>query len=592
MTIEELTSRTVGELLDDPRFGVELCRRAVVATALGYYDKNPYIQYEATSGKDEVPQKDRSAFVTKRSNNTFGYRRTRSEAPEYAMPDTEHFAQCSEFCYDVYMNSFGFRIPGGDSFWFPYYLVPDESKPDEYVYLGKLDCPEQVALVYDPHGIGLFGDREYHERGPALDAFRRVVRPGDVVVTPGHIMLYVGRCMADGKEYMMHCWPVGGGNLRMDSGRQAHENGGAAILQTMESLLLGDIRVPTRPRYVLTEDKTAPCFGIIRPLSAEKMRTMHMSPATAARLLYPRMAIFKALTDRTVYDQVQEGELVTVYETVRNNSSAAYAHLPVCEPIGEGTEFVSCSEGGVFGQNAVSWELNVPATKEVRVSYTVKITKKCGETVTFPAGTIASVPTRTFKQKVGKAPLTAQQRKTLAELKAAPASEHFEDLDYVNRFYREVLGMEIGLPKTVQDYVNLRFEIRNLARYEEPESVFPMMVAKELTGEEKRFADMEVPMHLSGRYVCLDVDDVQNDARLRAFEIREYFYQPGDVFVTFGPSCSEEKPTQENIELDIYLGCGKALRCTAAGTEILPFADSIALHLRQSLCVTLRPAMV
>ena len=584
--MKDYSQYSVEQLLADPEVGLAGLQQMLVATAMAFYDKNPNVQYESNSSKDTNPADDKGTDVTKLAYSGNGLRRTRGVSPEYAMPDTRMFAQCSEFVYNVYWNTFGYQTYGGGQV---YSSINRPTSDGQFVFMGNIECPEQVVLIYDPNADGTFGDREYKDRDAAIRAFKEKRQPGDILATREHIMMYLGDCFGDGKEYAIHCWPYRGGSMRMDTGEQKSEPSGAAHIQPAYDLWEKEDVVRFEPKCLLNEkQKIASRWALLRPLIAENMKQKHPSQAVLSRLAYPRMAIYKALDGISVYDHLLPKQTVTLRETIANNSLQDYENLRITEPLPKGASFLSCSEGGARNGDAVTWTIRVPGGQRVSVAYTVQIDAPCGEFVTFEAGSVDRIPTRTFRQKVGCAKLSDEQRQKLLALKVFYAKDTFEDLDFVNRFYREALGMEIGLPKTVEDYLSLRFARREMTNVDSGIS-FPMLVPKQL--DDARLERMEVSFHLSGRYVCLDETDRQNDSHLRALEMQESFYQPGDVFVTFGPGVTEATPTKENIEIDIYLGNNKALRYTASGAAICEFEPSIGRLLRQSLCVTLRPIM-
>ena len=585
--MKDYSQYTVEQLLADPDVGLAGLQQMIVTTALAFYDKNPNVQYESNSRKDTNPGDDKGTDVTKLSCSGNGLRRTRGVSPEYAMPDTRMFAQCSEFVYNIYWNTFGYQTYGGGRT----YSCANRPIGDDgqFVFLGNIECPEQVIVVFDPNADGTFGDREYKNRDAAIRAFKEKRQPGDILATREHIMMYLGDCFGDGKEYAIHCWPYRGGSMRMDTGEQKTEPFGAAYIQPAYDLWEKEDVVRFEPKCLLNEkQKIASRWALLRPLIAENMRKQHPSQAVLSRLAYPRMAIYKALDGVSVYDHLLPKQIVTLRETIANNSLQDYENLTVTEPLPRGANFLSCSEGGAVSGNTVTWTIRVPKGQRVSVTYAVQVDMPCGEFVTFASGSVDRIPTRTFRLKVGCAKLSDEQQEKLAAVKVFSSKDTFEDLDFVNRFYRETLGIEVKLPKTVEDYLALRFTRREI-KNADTGLTFPMLVPKPM--DDERLQRMEVPFHLSGRYVCLDETDRQNDSHLRALEMLESFYLPGDVFVTFGPAVTEQSPTKENVEIDIYLGKNKALLYTASGSEVCEFEPSIGRLLRQSLCVTLRPSM-
>ena len=176
-----------GDILIAPAPGAPVdkatAQQAVIQTALAYYDKGMPIQYDSNG-------------VTIQNKNDYGgaCRLTSGEAPEEGGSDHTVYSVCSDYCYDVYFNAFGYKLMGSPRMCRTSPMTLTSAK--EPIIVCKYD-----ATGTDPDAMT--------NQQEAIDKARAILEPGDVIVgygSSGHAMLYIGNYKNDGTDYIIHCW--------------------------------------------------------------------------------------------------------------------------------------------------------------------------------------------------------------------------------------------------------------------------------------------------------------------------------------------------------------------------------------------------
>ena len=554
-TGQPLTEYTTGEL------DRKTLENALIQTALAYYNKGANVQYDISNT---------TIFATSRS----GKRRLNCrQSPEQAAYDTAIYTSCSKYVFAVYHDAFDYEMPNYDTNW-------------EQVY--DMSSEGEIVVVKFGEAYGTTGETD---RAKAIAELNEKILPGDVIFASppndpngGHTMLYLGDFKGDGNRYVIHSWPVGGGNLDMKTGADKREPNGAITLQTLEELVLtssGD------PNYSIDRDKIG-FFFLLRLFDASDFKECKLTPSAVTRMQYPNLVVDK-IADRYIYDDVLPGEEITFTETVENRSETDYSELTVTEYVPEGATLVS-AEGAVVSENALTWKLTLKAGEKQDLVYTVKNEKQPGEMLVFESGTAGMIPTRTMSFKVASYRLTEDQKAALAkitsdkEFSTLPASftdGTFHNLDAMNDFYRDVLGIEVNLPATFEEYLNGRFKTYTPTGLE-----FKMFEAKDEGKADQHLLDMEINHAMTGQYLFTGTDSSG-----RIFDILPQYFQPGDLFITTKAEIAVPKVINEDVILYVNLGRGYVLCYDKNGTSIEKFSTTVQRGLVSCLFVGLRPSM-
>lgn len=542
-------------------------QRAVQEVALAYYYKNPYMQYEARE-------------LTIQGKWSGMMRNTHYAPPEYASADSEHFSQCTDFICDVYHEAFGYAP-------FNHAVAPGTGTH-------MIKVPED-----DPMIVYRWWNGSETTMEQAHQKLREILEPGDWLSTngilkdgrrDGHLMLYLGDCFGDGVKRVIHCC-----GKALDPGRSFEcerrdrvEQFGSLRFQNMEHTWFTP---GERPFWDLTERSHVGIgFTVVRPIMAKDF-THTITPATLSRMRYPRMAIDRR-ADKTKYNELVQGERLTVTLEIKNFGTEPYSRLKVVENLPENVTIVS-STGGTVSGKSITWLLNVPADEARTVSYTVTVDAGRGEFVTFPAGMVDEIPTRELNFVVGGKRLSLNRVDALRRVALSPAFFDYQpkdsgDVSFVTEFYRQKLGIRLDLPATIQEYIDDHFTLMptpELADEDYPEDTHMLMLKPE-DQRHRAWDEMTLYDHLGGRYLFTGWD-----TKGRTLDLKQPFYQPGDIVLTMWHSNRTRAENPEHMGVYLYLGYGKVLGFGDGKLQTLEFNDTIYCILKNNLFVVLRPSL-
>ncbi|MBQ7566922.1 MAG: S-layer homology domain-containing protein [Oscillospiraceae bacterium] len=523
----------------------EQLQQALVETAFAYYYHNPYVQYDGRA-------------ITSGGKG----RQADKGAPEDADVDSQVYSVCSNYCEKNYYEAFGFALYDGVTRTRTWCCMPTGTAGIAYQYIG----PETPLSVTE-------GEKDLQK---ALTESRKILEPGDIICgansESGHAMMYVGDCFGDGKQYILHCW---GSSWITETGEDKKEGAGSIKLQTVDECCYA---TGTSPNWYLGSGRHSDLgFAIMRPLDDPKCPKVP-TPSAASRLLFPRLEIWRD-TDRTKFTAAQPGEEIPVTVTITNNSKTEYKELPVVEHLPENAALVegSVTNGAKIEGKDIRWSVKVPAGKTIQLTYKVKMPATIGETVLFPKGKVAEIETRETSLVVGGKELTIAQQTAIADYgkTAAEGGKSFADLDFFNRFYGKALGIDLGLPKTTAELVRKLTKVNGNYLYRKTP----------VAAEDAALDRMILPLHFTGLYVSSE----NNWSRVRDYN--RAFYQPGDLFICLKDKNTNAVKRTSDVDLMVYLGGGRVLTHTAAGTEITLYAQSIGKALKYNVLMVLRPTL-
>ena len=574
-----LAKLPISELRKTPE-GLELIRDAVAQTAIAYYYKRPYTQYEA-------------APVTAVECIYYSPHYRHVDAmPEFAEWDTRYFNLCRGFTHDVYHAALcdkdgnGYQTMGGNVYDLNGYHARknDFFASNSYVMFHDDDGEKSQFSNYKPDGLT-------HKQ--AVDKMNEMLLPGDIIDGDGHLLFYIGDALGKGRRDVLHCWPTSGGAYRPDRGKEhKYEPFGAITCQSMDALILNSRRAKGTPSWYMYEEVSSrDDFGIHRPYMDDAMTDYYLSPSAIARVRYRGITLSKC-ADRSVYDHVAEGECFTVTLKIANRGGAAFKDIPFSETVPEGCELVS-APGAVVSGRTLSWVATVEPKETCTVSYTLRVTAKRGEMISVPAGDCGGIATRDFTLKVGVSHITEEQKALLDEtaynLNGFPELLDFDDLRQAKRFYEKALGFCPELPDTVDEFV--KATMKKAAVQSDPEgNTMEMLVPAERTKANAAYLDQIPNKLLTGRYVYLG-----KHLSARIAEFREEYFEIGDIIMTYGSLTSEntvELKNDEDVKIYIYLGYNRVAEFSKERVGVFLFSTTVECAYGNSCFVVARPTMV
>ena len=520
-------------------------QQILVQTAMAYYYHNPYVQYDGQTVTESGIQRPADWGT-----------------PEDAALDSQVYSVCSNYCYKVFWESFNYKILGYDY-----------ARTRTWAALPQ---NEQGCVVYQYRGAG--GETDIEK---ALRESRAILEPGDIIVganaNSGHAMLYVGDCFGDGVEYILHCW---GTSHNSETGEESVEGHGSIYLQPVDECVYAprkEGQTSAVPNYYLgVSDHNSLGFAILR-LLLDPTLPEQATASGYSRLQYPGLDIKREL-DRLKYKSALTGEEVSVYLTITNHWDTDYRELPVLEYVPEGTSLVegSVTNGAVIEGDTIRWAVKIPAGESITLTYKVRMDAHLGETVTFKHGLVANIPTRETQLVIGGKGFSENQQAAIANYARSlvGTSDPFTDLQGINDFYGKALGLNLGLPATTQELLDLIAKGGNftgLVKKADPDPTIERMI---------------IPLHFTGRQVTLDGS---NWSRTRDYWAA--FYEPGDIFICLAGSNKYSVKGTADLDLFIYLGNAKVLHFTEGVCEVLSFGASIGHAIKYNVLIALRPTL-
>lgn len=534
---------------------IEEMRRALLETAFAYYRKGDRVQY------DFKP-------LTVQDRTSVGISRlTSGDTPEMAAKDYIIYTNCADWCYDIYMDAFGYA-PGGDArHALVRYTNLYKEKGDPDVVL-KLEGTDDAA------------------REKFMEEAKKVLQPGDIVNTAGedgivngHAMLYLGDWDGDGTPDVLHS----SGN---PSGHMG-DSGTPTVKFVTWDLFLGDTLVGLGNGQVCEAT-------ILRPLNVIDYSAM--TPSAKTRLQYPGLDIDRS-ADVFAYNSLQAGQEITVTVTLKNTGKTGYPELTVTEPAPIGAQITagSISSGGTEADGGIQWKVNLAAGQTATLSYRAKVTAKLGERVTFAPGTVGQIPTRELTWCVGGALLPAEPLQNViktSQISGLEANTNTMELEFANTFYRSLFGVELGLPKTMNELLEGMFDKVKVNGSDKAGGKMLQPKARDAMSDEIRIVyDRIIPDHLTGQMVFLGVREETMRPQNRVTTFFPEAYHPGDVFIMLNGFASLSCRNPENVSVAIYMGNGYVCIPKADGTGIQldKFKYTVEKTLETNVMLVLRP---
>ncbi|MBO4410996.1 MAG: DUF11 domain-containing protein [Lachnospiraceae bacterium] len=480
--------------------------QALLQTVFAYYHKNPYCQYD-------------ESHVTKESTYRNYCRNVPnwSESPEYASKDQYYYAVCNIYPMAVYYQAFG--IKDTQESGIPYFTrqMKDLTRP-VLVKKWENNTEETIEQI--------------------LNEVRELLEPGDIIAgygKTGHALLYLGDIYGDGIRYVTHCW---GANFD-ENGRDRYEAEGAIYIQPEDEALYG--KTEGKPSWDLHQMSHSSSHIVILRYFNARYFPNTITASAASRLVYPDLYIDRYLSC-SPYNSVSPGEELTLTTEVRNLGTQVYEDLEIEEVIPEGTERIE-------GELRKSLRLEPGAT--YRLTLKLRVTARPGEQLRFPKGRAADIPTREIRLSVGTSHLTESEVKRLQDLADAIVKGGFDpgtELKAVNELYERVIGTAPGLPDTVQEFLDLFLT----SRYSDGTT---FLTAKKSVGEDCRLLSAMQPLKMFGGLYRLSDGKMQE----RMLDVRDLYFEPGDVLIRLTGSNTIEAKTEEDTEVLVILGDGRAL---------------------------------
>ncbi|MBO4410940.1 MAG: hypothetical protein J5794_01970 [Lachnospiraceae bacterium] len=547
--------------------GMDVVEKVIQETALAYYHANPNTQYNVAASLTVCGVQ--GPLIPEGPLTLTG-----GMQPEQTSPDYNYYGVCRSFTADVFYDAFRMELPGLNGCWFGENMI---KYPECLVYRYGEARPEFLTPdAYHPK-----------DKGDFLRALKKGMRPGDTILAnpndgnSGHVILFVGDCLGNGTDYVLHCWPIGGGRWDPETGVNKREPFGAIVLQTAEEFLFTE---GSSPNWSLAADRMVQIY-VFRFTLAKDFGTYRFTDAAVTRYNRPGLIVRKDC-NFGFYDTVLPGETVKFTERFVNKSSEDY-ELSVREFVPAGTKLLEAEGAETGAGNALTWRVMVPAFDYAEITYSMTVEAEPGTEVLFPCGSADTMPTRAHRFKVGQSRFTEEERLKLTSLAMHIPGEYrnggFQDLRFVKNLYKDLFNRTPELPDTLQELLEGMYEVQK------PSPDFPELLVpkKALSERAKIWEKYSLPRFTLGKYVMIPEDRVEN--RERAIDILESYFEPGDVMAVMRGENKLDAKKPEEIEILLYIGRGIVISHSAEGTKHKHFEDTIAVVTKDHFAKALRP---
>ena len=560
------------------------------------------------------------------------------KAPEIGTSDSTIYAVCSDYCYKTYYEAIGHRLLGAtDSLnCITYDMwrrtenqgVKEPISEDDVDYTivrwknstnNALESVARAREVDKSPYFANFGDyhltfangyypatkEEVEMQTAAVREFlmdwEKNLRPGDILCSHGHAMLYVGN------GYILDCTSSpGGGKYDLENGLEVIEpNGSVHRLSTMDWLLSWIFNESKRDWFVAFRPSKGLVIDDGDGILANDLvidGAASIPENTKSRMEFPAMEI-----DRTAsvmpYNTLVSGQELTYSVKITNRTNdekfiqymtyggahyqpVDYKGLTVTETVPAGTQFVSAT-GDVKNDNGkLSWTVDVPAGQTVEVTYTVKVTAAQGESITNEGGFVADIPSNTLTHQVGGKKLGEQELAALAAIADTDIAQWREkfnisalaaDLDFADRIYAK-MDIDLNLP-TLNDLVTNLFpwgpqpNKSTHLNYSDRADMDLFTVNNTPAAEYQKYRDMLVENYWGGYLFFVGEDKFGTSIN----ELRAEYLEPGDilVYVTFSVN-------GEPLAADILVYAGLNSAGEPAVLELNGTTQKLVLHTGQA----------
>ena len=500
-------------------------QQALVATALAYWEKGVYAQYD---GRGIVEDAKRVSGGKTRSTN--------QEAPEYATKHETLYTVCSDFMHQIYWETFRYSLFGCAGACTTMAFTDIAADDPTCIYSFKKESGE------DPQ-----------------EAIRKMVslaQPGDVFTsygTSGHSLMYVGDIYGDGVKYLAHSF---GSSINVAKARDVREYPAGAPTdprygaQSYKTSKGGTIRLNANAEETLLKSYgkgNQVKMSLVRPLNVIKDSEYPITPAAKFRMAHPRLSIDRVIEEHTRFTSPITGEKLTLTVTLSNGSKTAYS-VPVTEKIPAGVKLLNTPEGASLADNTLTWTVELPAGEQKVLTMEYEVTAKRGEKVVFTDGSVGDIPSNTIPLTVGGAKLSDADKAKLEEIAAGKHDEAIKSIpaaELADHVYQNILGLKVRFPEAKQIWKNLT-ELQTL-RYGEKLHVF-LTDAEKVADADKLAFSMLVPTFHGG------YKSWNEWGHERINDPKDIHVEAGDVIVRI-----PELPKFAEPDVLIYLGNGKYL---------------------------------
>ena len=376
-------------------------QEALIATAKAYWQRGERLQYADT----------RFTVSGSTLGSEFRWQST-VNAPEDCTLTDWGYTNCAAFCYEVYYQTFGYKLPNNMYTTANLAKYAASNGTEVYAYNRTKGSTQTEA-----------------EKAKVKADFLGCLQPGDILClrredNSGHALLYIGN------GEILHS---GGGTYNY-TGSYGVETYEASVRRVrVEDYFFNPEMTPRGDIFTV-----ATKLSVVRPMN---IYTGSVNGNTQNRMENLEGIVAEKLSSHVRAQTADVGEEIT-FTYAMHNLNAEAVTLKIRETVPAQLEWV---EGGNRNGSLLTWNVTVPAHGRASVSYTarVKAGTAYGTLIQSTESTVGGVSVKCEPIRVGKKLTDAQQAALVAAFDQAKAEgTTLKNLALVNELYRQATGTE------------------------------------------------------------------------------------------------------------------------------------------------------
>lgn len=602
-------------------------QEALAEVAWAHYIKDVWIQYDSMDLNSRIDGQNEPL-----SRWWGGHTRldTYYSTVEAATSHETLYTVCSDFVWDVYYQTLAYPILGNASNASTWNLWLYGENPDDMMVLrwhswaeGTHSSSKETGYV--THDKCVTNDELWN----FIENWEENLQAGDIIVAPGHAVLYAGNGfilegagrkfdMSTGTDIVesdgsINAWNIEDYFLNVEAGSDEYLGGLFARVDNCQFCILRPLDLLTvddsdgdPSNDVLDEDYVLNVGRLHAQLPFDNKVLMtsgySIQDSAYSRLAYPAMNINRTV-NITPYGTAVKSDTLTYTIEISNESNnadyvayhsygsdtayagTAYHGLHITEIIPENTVLMS-APGAVLDGNTLHWEVDVPVGQTIEVTYTVQVTGEIGEKIVCGGGMVANIPSNTITNTIGGDKLSNAVLEEMQEFFAAGKSAWNsndgykisaatdEGTRFAERIYNEVAGLDLQLPE-VQELVDMLFTQTHITSSYGMYLQYDQSVSKYLytlndttiDSENQVYRDMLVEGYYGGVWVYSN--NYAYEPRLN--DPRTDYLEAGDILIymnltdSVSGGASVEDRDVDEWQILVYLGDDRFASLTSEG---------------------------
>lgn len=588
----------------------EECQKALTDTAYAYYYRGKALQYDSKAltfqNHNKIQQRSGGAYGTNYSKGVF-------YPPEDATTQDTKYTVCSGFTalvlYETFKNTNtneGFLFRGSDGTFLRNTI--------KIITLGDSSSDKDIVVYYNDKIYEYKTNKQTDKLKAVYKKIQEVLEPGDIIVrttirNKGHALMYVGN------------------DTTLESGgdgrnRESNNDDNIAKYDFLKKSdnIEADGTVTKRKLYRYSNNWNE--FSISKKIDGyngpkdllggvvEKIivirvsnrvsngNTWKISDNAKNRSKYSRLSFTKT-ANRSKYASIALGDSITYTISLTNHSSKDYKGISVTDEVPANTtlEEMTTSYSGKNNNGKLSWNVNVPAKKTVKITYKVRVykdSKLYGNYITSNKTKVNKIKLNTIKTLLVRH-LTTDTKNKLDNLKVG--SSYSSTGSFLNYLYS---GYNFEEPDKIINHLFKTKELTNkwgstvtIAKGRKQVTTYILKESKSLSNDDKKYMDMFVDGLFGGYFTYKETTKTFNDDR--SFSFNSSSFQKGDILLLVDYNYKDDTKTMginSRINAYVYLGSSKFATVNNKKLEIIDKTKGDKLLeglLAQDCFIVLRP---